>query len=76
MAIKNTEIAEWRALRGQGLTSAIGEYTPSEFWRVLDEFESLRNRCAMEIGAMHTVILGLEDTIRRQNERRRRNESN
>lgn len=40
------EIAEWRALRSQGMTSAVGEYTPAEFWSALDVIESLRAEAA------------------------------
>lgn len=36
-------IAELRALRGSGLISAVGEYTPMELWEALDTIESLRN---------------------------------
>lgn len=36
------KIAELRKLRGSGLTSAVGEYTPDELWEALDEIESLR----------------------------------
>ncbi len=32
---------KWRLLRNQGMTSAIGEYTPSEFWNLLDDIETL-----------------------------------
>lgn len=35
-------IAELRALRGQGMTSAVGEYTPNELWEALDALERLR----------------------------------
>lgn len=35
-------IAELRALRGQGMASAVGEYTPDELWEALDCIESLR----------------------------------
>ncbi len=33
---------ELRSLRGQGMISAVGEYTPTEFWDALDEIERLR----------------------------------
>lgn len=36
-------IAALRALRGSGLISAVGEYTPMELWEALDTIESLRN---------------------------------
>ena len=32
---------EWRKLNGQGVTSAIGEYTPAEFWTLLDQIDAL-----------------------------------
>ena len=35
-------IAELRALRGSGMTSAVGEYTPDELWEALDDVERLR----------------------------------
>ena len=41
-AISDEEIAEWERERGNGMTSAVGEYTPDEFWRVLDELKRLR----------------------------------
>ena len=32
---------KWRREKGNGMTSAVGEYTPSEFWRLLDSYEAL-----------------------------------
>lgn len=32
-------------LRGTGMISAVGEYTPSEFWELLDAYDALRARC-------------------------------
>ena len=32
---------EWRKLKGQGMTSAVGEYTPSEFWELLSDVDRL-----------------------------------
>ncbi len=40
--IDEKQIAEWRELRNEGMESAIGEYTPAEFWDALDEIERLR----------------------------------
>ena len=40
--ITDEEIAEWEAERGNGMISCVGEYTPDEFWRVLDELKRLR----------------------------------
>lgn len=37
------QIAEWRALQGEGMNSAVGEYTPHEFWDLLTEFEAQRD---------------------------------
>lgn len=34
-------IAEWRKWQGEGMTSAIGEFTPPEFWELLDAYEAL-----------------------------------
>lgn len=41
-SITNEEIAAWESERNSGMTSALGEYTPPEFWRVLDELKRLR----------------------------------
>jgi len=32
---------EWCKQRGSGMTSAVGEYTPDEFWDLLDDVETL-----------------------------------
>jgi hypothetical protein len=45
------KIAELRSLRGQGMISAVGEYTPDEFWDVLDEIERLQG-LLFQYGAM------------------------
>lgn len=37
-----SEIAELRKLRDTGMVSAVGEYTPPEFWDALDEIDRLR----------------------------------
>jgi len=37
------QIAKLRALRDQGVTFAVGEYTPDELWDALDEIERLRS---------------------------------
>lgn len=42
--ITKEQISEWRKLKNDGLTSAIGEYTPSEFWECLDEIERLNTK--------------------------------
>lgn len=31
----------WRREKGNGMTSAVGEYTPAEFWTLLDAYERL-----------------------------------
>jgi hypothetical protein len=36
-------IAGWRAVQGEGMNSAVGEYTPEEFWSLLDDYEALRD---------------------------------
>lgn len=35
------EREEWRRLQGEGMTSAVGEYTPDEFYDLLDDVEEL-----------------------------------
>ena len=35
-------IAELRTHRGEGMISAVGEYTPDELWEALDTVEKLR----------------------------------
>jgi hypothetical protein len=42
------QISELRALRGQGMTSAVGEYTPDELWEALDEIEALREEIDLD----------------------------
>ena len=42
MTITREEIAEWDALRGEGMVSAVGEYTPEPFWRLLDAHKRTR----------------------------------
>lgn len=42
MIITDEQIKEWQELKGDGFTSAIGEYTPDEFWDALREIEDLR----------------------------------
>lgn len=49
--ISREAIAEWRALQGQGMTSAVGEYTPPEFWTLLDAYETLAYGVAMRVVA-------------------------
>lgn len=46
MTITPEQIAEWRAEQGNGLTSAVGEYTPAEFWQLLDAYEALAKQAA------------------------------
>lgn len=38
--INAARIAEWRKRQGKGMISALGEYTPSEFWELLDAYEA------------------------------------
>lgn len=37
--VTKDQIAYWREVQGEGLESAIGEYTPPEFWNALDTIE-------------------------------------
>jgi hypothetical protein len=39
--ISADQMAEWRALHGEGMVSAVGEYTPEEFWLALDTIDAL-----------------------------------
>lgn len=41
-AIAEKDISEWESERGKGMQSALGEYTPSEFWEAVDEIKRLR----------------------------------
>lgn len=41
MVITKELIEEWRKERDNGMVSAVGEYTPPEFWAALDEIERL-----------------------------------
>jgi hypothetical protein len=47
--ITDEQIAEWRTMRKKGMVSAIGEYTPDEFWAALDEIERLRGKKEKDI---------------------------
>lgn len=60
MAISLKQIAEWRTLKNQGMTSAIGEYTPSEFWELLDEYESVVNNYTRLIEQNAALVKALE----------------
>lgn len=42
--IDKAQIAEWRKHQGEGMISALGEYTPPEFWELLDAYEALISR--------------------------------
>ena len=50
-------IAEWRKLRGKGMISAVGEYTPDDFWLLLDSFECLELALA-KANADKAVLVG------------------
>jgi hypothetical protein len=43
MAITDQQIAAWRKHQGAGMESALGEFTPPEFWEALSEIERLRS---------------------------------
>lgn len=53
------EIANLRQLQGQGLSSAVGEYTPPEFWEALDTIERLRAALASRDEAAQTGEMGI-----------------
>ena len=44
--IDKATIAEWRKEQGIGMTSALGDYTPPEFWELLDAYEAQEKRIA------------------------------
>ena len=48
-SITPEQIAEWRKERDKGMVSAVGEYTPDEFWLVLDAYEALVARHRAEL---------------------------
>lgn len=39
--ISAEQIADWRMYQGEGWVSALGEYTPDEFWALLDDYERI-----------------------------------
>ena len=50
---------EWLKKRGAGMTSAVGEYTPSEFWILLLDVNDLERQLAeakVEIEAMLPLV--------------------
>lgn len=47
---------EWRKLKGEGKESAIGEYTPEEFWELLDEIDSLEKERGELRNALQVAI--------------------
>lgn len=57
--VTKQQIAEWRSLRGRGLVSAVGEYTPDEFWAALDEIDRLRE----EVLVLRTSSPGQGDIL-------------
>lgn len=66
MPITKEQIAEWRAEEGNGMRSAVGEYTPDEFWMLLDEIERLqaeRQWRPIETAPKDRPILGYADGV-------------
>lgn len=47
-AIPKWKRDEWHSLRGQGMVSSVGEYTPSAFWELLDAYEALASERGRE----------------------------
>ena len=39
--ITEKTLNEWKSYKGTGMTSALGEYTPEEFWDAIAEIERL-----------------------------------
>ena len=63
--VNHEQIAEWRKLRGKGMVSAVGEYTPDEFWLLLDNFERLERDLA-KANADKAVLVEALDAIANQ----------
>ena len=63
--VNREQIAEWRKLHGKGLVSAVGEYTPDEFWLLLDSFERLERDLA-KANADKVVLVEALDAIANQ----------
>ena len=61
--VNREQIAEWRKLHGKGLVSAVGEYTPDEFWLLLDSFERLERDLA-KANADKAVLVEALTTIK------------
>ena len=61
--VNHEQIAEWRKVRGHGMVSAVGEYTPSEFWLLLDSFERLERGLAKANADKAGLIKALDETI-------------
>lgn len=53
-SITPEQIAEWRSYQDKGMISALGEYTPDEFWQLLDAYEA---RTAIELQSAATAKL-------------------
>ena len=66
--VNHEQIAEWRKVRGHGMISAVGEYTPSEFWLLLDNFERLDRDRAATLAERDALRIGM-DAAYRNNER-------
>lgn len=49
-------ISELRELFGQGMVSAVGEYTPDELWEALNEIERLRSALSRMM-YMHELMM-------------------
>lgn len=68
-SITDEQIQEWLAMRGEGMASAVGEYTPAEFWQVLDELARLRRQEAefdAAVSISDDVIKKFEATLMAQ----------
>lgn len=46
MKVTDEQITKLEKFRGEGMVSAVGEYTPSEFWDILDDLKAARADCA------------------------------
>jgi len=52
------QITEWEKLDGEGIASAVGEYTPDEFWYLLDVVQGQQR----EIARLEQFIEGFVGT--------------
>ena len=57
--IDSATLEKWKTYQGEGMISALGEYTPPEFWELLDEYEELLNLKAAIAQEIYTALVKL-----------------